>query len=132
MRLAVSIEFSSIPYFSPSEKPVSRPCFSPSEKPASRQASYSAFSNFFTYNSLSYSKILILMTSFRLWVRNSAKIPSLIHSAIAKSVPRHIHYLSILKLQCLFRRVSEINAIFMNQTALRLSVIFSLRQKADL
>ena len=43
---------------------------------------------------------------------------------IAKSVPRHIHYPSILKLQCLFRRVSEINAIFMNQTSLRLFVIF--------
>ena len=114
------------------EKPVSRPCFSPSEKPASRPASYSAFRNFFSSNSLSYSKILILMTSFRLWVRNSAKIPSRIHSSIAKSVPRHIHYPSILKWQCLFRRVSEINAIFMNQTSLRLRVIFSLRQRADL
>ena len=127
MRLAVSIEFSSIPYFSPSEKPASCPYFSPSEKPAS----YSAYRNFFSSNSLSYSKILILMTSFRLRVRNLAKIPSLIHSSTAKSVPRHIHYPSILKLQCLFRRVSEINAIFMNQTSLRLLVIFSLRQKAD-
>ena len=65
----------------PSENPVSCPDFSPSEKPAS----YSAFRNFFSSNSLSYSKILILITSARFLERNSARIPSFMHSSTAHS-----------------------------------------------
>ena len=69
------------PDLCPSENPVSCPDFSPSEKPAS----YSAFRNFFSSNSLSYSKILILITSARFLERNSARIPSFMHSSTAHS-----------------------------------------------
>ena len=39
----------------------------------------------YEYNALSYSKILILMTSFRFRVRNSVRIPFWIHSSTARS-----------------------------------------------